>query len=361
MPPLTPDQLVARIAKGGAVAGVVLLGEDAYLRDLCRKHLVEAFVPEGARDWGVARLSLRDTSLEEALGRARTLPMLSPRQVLFVEDLDVLARRAGDGTADDKRDAGLAALGEYLDDPAPFTILVLEAASLDQRTRLAKLLAEKTLVVAAELPGGDDSRSEQQRLVTAAALAREMAGELGVEIDRAAAEQLADALNAELGPMRMEMEKLAAYAGARRRITAADVEAVVVSARRYTVWQLADLLAQRQAGRALTFLESLLREGEQPAGLVGAMAWMYRKLLEAQELSPRTSPGQAAGRLRMRRETAQLALRQAHRIPRRQLQEGLRALAEADSRLKSGPADPRAVLEFLIARLAAPAAAAAGR
>jgi len=32
------------------------------------------------------------------------------------------------------------------------------------------------------------------------------------------------------------------------------------------------------------------------------------------------------------------------------------ALYEADSRLKSGPADPRAVLEFLIAQLTVPAA-----
>ena len=79
--------------------------------------------------------------------------------------------------------------------------------------------------------------------------------------------------------------------------------------------------------------------------------WMYRKLLEAQELGPRVSGGQAAGLLRMRAATAEMAVRQAQKIPRRQLVEGLRALYDADSRLKSGSADDRAVMEFLVARL----------
>jgi DNA polymerase III delta subunit len=53
----------------------------------------------------------------------------------------------------------------------------------------------------------------------------------------------------------------------------------------------------------------------------------------------------------MRQETAQLALKHAPRIPREQLLSAVQDLAETDSRLKSGTAAPRAVLEFLIARL----------
>jgi DNA polymerase III delta subunit len=55
----------------------------------------------------------------------------------------------------------------------------------------------------------------------------------------------------------------------------------------------------------------------------------------------------------MRAETAKLALASARRIPREKLMSGLAALYEADSQLKSGRADPRAVMEFLLARLTA--------
>ncbi len=57
--------------------------------------------------------------------------------------------------------------------------------------------------------------------------------------------------------------------------------------------------------------------------------------------------------LGMQKDTAELALKYAPRIPREQLVSGVQYLSEADSQLKSGIAAPRAVLEFLIARLTA--------
>jgi len=43
---------------------------------------------------------------------------------------------------------------------------------------------------------------------------------------------------------------------------------------------------------------------------------------------------------------------QSRKFPRTQLTTGLAALYEADSRLKSGGTSQRAVMEFLVARLA---------
>jgi DNA polymerase III delta subunit len=58
----------------------------------------------------------------------------------------------------------------------------------------------------------------------------------------------------------------------------------------------------------------------------------------------------------MRPEAAETAVRQAHRIPKKDLLAGLAALAEADSQLKSANPNPRAMMEFLIARLTSSAA-----
>jgi DNA polymerase-3 subunit delta len=182
----------------------------------------------------------------------------------------------------------------------------------------------------------------------------QMAKELGAEIDREAATLLADILNGAPARIRIELEKLTTYAQGRGRITAADVETLVVAARKNTVWQLGEMLANRNRAAALAFLDNLLREGEQPAGIVGALAWMYRKLIEARHLPPHTSGFQAARQLGMRPDAAENAVRQAHRIPKAQLLAGLVALAEADSQLKSSNPDPRAMMEFLIARLTSP-------
>jgi len=345
MSAMSPEQLLGRLAKGKPIPGILLLGNESYLRELCRRKISDAYVAEGVRDWGITQYSADGDSISAILGQAQTLPMLAPQQVIFVRDVEAWER-----LGDDSRDSLLKQLSEYLDNPAPFSVLVFEAGALDQRMRLAKMFAEKTVVVAVAL-----SEKTEERVRLAAPLAFEMARELGVELDHEAAGELAEILNGELAAIRTELEKLATYAGERRKITREDIELLVVSARKYSVWELTDMLASRQPSVALEFLDSLLREGEQAPALLGALAWMYRKLLEAQELPPGIFGGQAAGRLHMQSKTAEMAIRQSRKFPRTQLTAGLAALYEADSRLKSGGASQRAVMEFLVAQLASAA------
>lgn len=340
----SPERLLEQLSRGKAIPAAVLLGTDHYLREMCRNRIIEACVPAGARDWAVARLSARDVGWDEILQRAQTLPMLSPRQVIVVEDVESVEK-----LGEKSRDEIVEALEKYLSSPAPFTVLLLEATSLDGRQRFRKILGEKALVV--ELTIGNES---------AAALASQMAGDLGAEIDRDAAALLADIVNGEPARIRVELEKLATYALG-RRITAADVETLVVAARKNTVWEFTEMLASRKRSAALAFLDNLLREGEQPVGIVGALAWTYRKLIEARDLPAHTSGFQAARQLGMRPEAAEAAVRQAHRVPKKELLSGLVALAEADSQLKSSNPDPRALMEFLIARLTSPASALVSR
>jgi DNA polymerase III subunit delta len=343
MAEMTPERLIERLAQGKAIGAVVLVGTDPYLRDMCRKRIVEAFVPEESREWAVTRISARESGWDEILQRAGTLPMFAPRQVIVVEDAESLEK-----LGEENRTKAIERLEEYLDSPSPMTVLVLQALGLDGRQKFAKLLGEKALIV--PLTIGNES---------AAALAGEMAKELGTTIDSEAAAFLADILNREPARIRIELEKLAAYSLGRGKIIRADVEALVIAARRNTVWQLADMLATRNRVAALAFLDNLLREGEQPIGIVGALAWMYRKLIEARDLPQNTQGFQAARQLSMRPEAAEAAVRNAHRIPKKDLLAGLAALAEADSQLKSSNPNPRAFMEFLLARLTSSAATSA--
>ncbi len=341
---LSPHELLARLAKGKPISGILLVGSDTYLRDLCRKKLIEAYVAEGTSDWGVRKFSADDDDISTILGQAQTMPMLAPQQVIFVSDAEDWER-----LGDDSRDALVKEISAYLDNPAPFTVLVFEAAALDQRMRLAKMFAEKTVTVSAEL-----SADPAERARLAVPLSIEMAMELGASLEHDAAEELCDILNGELAAIHTELEKLSAYAGERKMITRADVDLLVISSQKYEVWDLADMLAERKPAEALEFLDSLLREGEAAPALLGALAWMFRKLLEAQELPPGANGYQASGRLKMRPDAAELAVRRSRKFPRSQLTSGLAALYEADSRLKFGGWSQRAVMEFLVTQLASP-------
>ncbi|MGB6874820.1 MAG: DNA polymerase III subunit delta [Candidatus Acidiferrales bacterium] len=333
MPQATVENLLQRIEKGQSIPAIVLHGADPYLRDQCRNALVAKFISESARDWAVSKISATGGGLQELLQRAQMAPMLSPRQVLILQDTEAL-ERGGDEALERTADA----LSAYLEDPAPFSIVVFEAEQLDRRKKLFKTLAAGALIV------------ELSADVDPTALALHMARELGANITSEAASELADAVNGEPAKIRLELEKLLLYATG-RQITAADVDALVVSAKKYTVWKLAEAFAARDRRASMEFLDSLLREGEQPAGIVGALSWMYRKLVEARELPAGTNQYSAARDLGMRPETAAIALAQARKIPREQLLAGIAILAEADSVLKSGAPNSRATLEFVLARL----------
>jgi DNA polymerase-3 subunit delta len=250
----------------------------------------------------------------------------------------------------------VASLDAYLENPAPFTVLVVEATSLDQRMKLGKLLAEKTLVVECGL-----GENAGERQAAAVALARAIVKEQGAEFEKGAAEDLAEFVAADLMRLKTEIEKLVTYAAERKMIRREDVSALVVSEKTTTVWELADMLASRQPKRALEFLDRLLRDGEEPLPMLGAMTWMYRKLIEASEVKGVTNGWQAARALGMRPEQAELALQNARKISKPRLLSGLRALQKADDRLKGGGEDARTVMEFLVTELTSAEAKAARR
>jgi DNA polymerase III subunit delta len=344
MAQIGPEELLTRLKKGKPIPAILLLGEEPYLRDGCRSQLIEQYVSEAARTWAVSRFSAERGDVQAALDQAQTLPMLSPQQVVFIEEAEAIEE-----FGEKKRDEAVKQLENYLADPASFTVLVIEASHLDQRMKLAKLLTEKALVVQVGL--GDDPN---QRNAAAVILARTLGKEQGVEFAAGAAEELAECVAADLQRLKTEIEKLATFAGDRKLIRRDDVALMVISERVATVWEMADMIATRQSKQALDFLDRLLREGEEPLSMLGAMAWMYRKLVEASDLKGSVNGFQAARALQMNPEKAEAAIRNARKISKPRLLGGMRALQRADDRLKGGSDDPRAVMEFLIAELTAP-------
>jgi DNA polymerase-3 subunit delta len=337
---ISTQELLSRLEKGKLIPAIVLLGEETYLRDACRARLIEGFVPEASRTWAVSRYSADRGETKAALTQAQSLPMLSPQQVVFLEDAGAIEK-----FGEKSRDEVVAHLEAYLGDPAPFTALVIEAARLDERMKLAKVLGQRALVV--EVGLGDNV---EQRQAAAVAMAGNVAKDKGLSFENGAAEDLAERVAADLMRLKTEIEKLAAYLGERKIIRREDVNAMVSSGKTTTVWALADLLASRQGKQALDFLDRLMRDGEEPVGMVGAMTWMYRKLIEASEIKGAMNGWQAARTLGMRPEQAELALRAARKSSKGQLLNGLQALKKADDRLKSSK-DARTVMEFLVAEL----------
>lgn len=334
---ISTEELAARLEKDKKIPGILLLGDEPYLRDKCRAALIDYFVQEAARTWAVSRFSADRGETQAALDQAQSLPMLSPKQLVFLEEAEAIEALG----EKNRRETVESVLG-YLKDPAPFTVLVIEAAKLDMRMQLGKNLAEELLVV--EVGTGDDAVS---RVLAATEVARAMAKEKGIELDKDAAEELAELVSGDLLRLETELEKLATFAGDRKRISKAEIAALVISEKTTTIWEVAAFLAGQQPKQALEFINRLFQEGEAALLMLGGITWMYRKIVEASEVRGATNGWQAARALGMRPEQAEIALQCSRKISKERLMKGLQALKNADMQLKSGR-DERTVMEFLV-------------
>ncbi len=331
------EELSARLQQSKKLPGLLLLGDERYLRDKCRAALIEHYVAETARTWAVSRFSADRGETQAALDQALTLPMLSPRQVVFLEEAEAI-----ESLAEKNRKETVDGILAYLKDPAPFTVLVIEAAKLDMRMQLGKNLAEEMLVV--EVGTGDN---QERRLAAAVDVARLLAKERGIELEEGSAEELAELVSGDLLRLQTEMEKLATFAGERKQIRKADIAALVISEKTTTIWEVAGFLAAQQPKQALEFINRLFQEGEAALLMLGGITWMYRKIVEASEVRGATNGWQAARALGMRPEQAEIALQCSRKISKERLMKGLQALRDADVQLKSGR-DERTVMEFLV-------------
>jgi DNA polymerase-3 subunit delta len=363
------DRFIAEIEAsrtGGALRpGYVLLGDEAYLYERCRRVVLDTLVEPSMRDFAVAEIDIAETSIFEALDRAQTPSLMAPFQVLFLRNVKTLYTRGA------KKDE-FAALDAYGRSPNPQALLIFVADHLhlpsdlrrmemqdkDRYERIRETLGDWCGMV--ELVRVEES--DAVRWLVAEAENRGSA----LEVD--AARELADALGSDLMLMASELEKLVLYTGARyasttaerRRITLGDVETMVLGAKQRSLYELTDAISAKDRPRALALLQGLLNAsdgGEDSAiGHLYMLARTFRQMLVILEKNVRDSRAiwQALWQgFRMPPFAAEDLIRQARRYKsRRELTRALRLIARADLELRSSPPDKRLVLERLVLALA---------
>jgi DNA polymerase III subunit delta len=355
------DRFVAEIEasrNGGALRpGYVLLGDEMYLYERCRRAVLDALIDPAMRDFSLAEIDLAETSIFEALDRAQTPSLMAPFQVLFLRNLKTLYGRGA------KKDE-FAALGAYARSPNPQALLIFVADHLHLPADLRRMdMQDKDRYERIRDTLGDWCGMVELVRVEESDAMRWLVAEAekqGSALEMDAARELADALGADMMLMASELEKLILFTGERRRITLGDVETMVLGAKQRSLYELTDAISAKDRPRALALLQGLLNAsdgGEESAiGHLYMLARTFRQMLVILEKNVRDSRAiwQALWQgFRMPPFAADDLIRQARRYKsRRDLTRALRLIARADLELRSSPPDKRLVLERLVLALA---------
>jgi DNA polymerase-3 subunit delta len=394
MPPTTPlrsfastDRFIAEIATPAIKPGYVLLGDEIFLYDRCRRAVLEALAPPDSRDFCLHDLDLAETSIFEILDRAQTPSLMAPFQVLFVRGLKALYGRGS-------KKEEFAAIDAYFRSPNPSALILFVADHLRIPTDLRKMdyqdkeRYEKIRETLGDWCGMVElARVDESDAIKWVTLAAESATP-PVRIDPDAARELVDALGADMMLIASELEKLILYVTApqpqnrvphlrdglivakvgeatpqpeapplaRNRITLGDVETMVLAAKQRSLYELTDAISAKDRPRALMLLHGLLNAsdgGEDAAiGHLYMLARTFRQMLIISEKNVRDSRAIWAvlwQGFRMPPFAADDLIKQARRYKsRRELTRAIRLVARADLELRSSPANKLLVLERLI-------------
>src|SRR5260370_9053049 len=80
-------RFIAEIATPSIKPAYVLIGDEVFLYDRCRKAVLATLAPEETRDFSLHDLDLAETTTFEFLARAQTPSLIAPFHVLFAPNL----------------------------------------------------------------------------------------------------------------------------------------------------------------------------------------------------------------------------------------------------------------------------------
>jgi DNA polymerase-3 subunit delta len=233
--PAGQKSIRAAMQSGAFEPAYYLHGDEEFLKDDMVRQLVEAAVDPATRDFNLEFVRGAEVSAESLGSLLGTPPMMAERRVVVVRDVPAL-----------KKDAR-SALEKYLNRPAPDVLLLLVAPA---GAKADKVLESRTRPVEFEPLTGD----RIPRWISYYA-----EHDLGTSITPEAAALLQDAVGSELPQLKLELDKLANYAGA-GAIDENAVVAVVGVRPGETMSALLDAVVARDAAAALSLLPGVLQQ-----------------------------------------------------------------------------------------------------
>jgi DNA polymerase-3 subunit delta len=227
---MSPEQFLARLSKNGPEPAYLFLGPEAFERTRCRRALLDAILPAEERENGFTRHDLDRTPLAAALDDARALSLFASRRVIWLAGAEAAVPRAS-RNSDDETDDGQAGLAAYLREPTPDVTLVIDCSRYEFEGE-DKPRMERVEGFFAAVPAKVEFRPYAPE--AARFLAQKLAKEAGIQLGLAELALLLEATGGDASRIAMEIEKLRLFAGTARKITAADIAALVPDAQSST-------------------------------------------------------------------------------------------------------------------------------
>lgn len=335
MPNLTLKDIIEQSRAGNFRPLYLLHGDETMLTRQAVETLVEAAVDKATADFNYDRFHGGDLNLEKLVTVLNTPPMMAPRRVALVRDLEKMSAQGKDY------------LASYSARPSAGTVLILAAGErikVDRKKKSPRWAAvlEENAAAALFWPLKEH---ELIRWLTWQAERR------GKRLESRAAYELYARIGGPLERLGDEVEKLTVFCGERLEITVEDVRGMTGIQTGGTIFDWLDSLASGKTDRTLALADHILTSGESAVGALALAATHYMTLLKIRSMkAARMSAEQIKRGLGLHyrpQEAVSAMFEQAASTGRERIERALALLLEADRALKTSSLPDKLVLERL--------------
>lgn len=318
----------------------VLYGTESFLINETKHLLMKYALNEEEMEFNFATYDLEETPIEVALEDAETFPFMGERRLILMNNPYFLTAEKSKA----KTEHNLKKLESYLQEPAPYSIIVFAGSyeKLDERKKLTKELKRKGIVVEAK------KLNEQELKLWV----KERAALNRVSIDEEAVEQMLTLAGTNLFMLTTEIDKLALYATEGNTITVAMVHELVSRSLEQNIFVLVDNIVQRKIDAAFRIYYDLLKQNEEPIKILSILSGQFRLIYQVKELARKGyGQQQIAGSIKVHPFRVKLAAGQAKLFKDEELTKIMQLLAEADYQSKTGAMNKELIIEMFLFRL----------
>jgi DNA polymerase-3 subunit delta len=230
---MSVEKIINDLKKGNVKPVYWLEGEEEFFIDQVMDFAEKNILSESEAGFNLSIFYGRDTSWGDLVNACRRYPMFAEKQV-------VLLKEAQSMRDIDKLDA-------YVENPLTSTLLFVSYKNkkVDGRTRLAKLLKEKGVVLSTKKLYENELPEWTSDLVKSK----------GFAISGKALALLIDHIGNDLSRLSNEVDKLALNLGTRKNISEDDIEQYVGISKEFNVFELQQAIAHKDLYKAIRIIQ----------------------------------------------------------------------------------------------------------
>ena len=317
----------------------LVLGTEKFLQDQVRTEILKKIKIDGEDDLNFLSFDMENSSIDEVIAEAETLPFFGDQRLVFVENPYFLTGEKGTNSIDQNTDL----LVNYLKEPLETTVLVIFAPyeKLDERKKVTKQLKKTAITIDVKQL---DEKAVRQYLLNTLENSE-------IKMDRQAIDLFLRLTDLDLSKMMRELQKILLYGQEQEVITVKEIEQLVPKTLEHNLFDMTQYILSGRTEQALRLFQDLVTQGEETIKINAILLSQIRLFLQTKFLVKiGYQQANIAETLKIHPYRVKLAMQEVRKFDEQTLRRLFDELVEMDYEIKSGKIEKELSFQLFVLR-----------